>query len=337
MGAGGLDCGARHAVTPLRWGLLLALLVVSVLLGVAGGPVPLAVADVWGALFGMGDATHIAIVHDLRLPRVVLGIIVGAGLAASGTVLQATLRNPLAEPYLLGVSGGAAAGAVLAVVLGVAGAAVVPLAAFAGAALAVVVVLLVARAVSGHADPRILLMAGVVVGAFCTAAIMVALATAPDNTVRSALWWMMGSLGDAQWRPLAWIGGYVAAGFALLVFWARDVDVLALGDDAAASLGLDVERVTRRVFLAASLLAAATVAGAGLIGFVGLIVPAIARALGTANTRQTLVAAALVGGALVVLADLAARTVMRPAELPLGAVTALIGVPFFLWRLRSLR
>lgn len=297
----------------------------------------MALGDVAGALAGRGDATDVAIVQALRLPRVALGLVVGAGLAASGTVLQATLRNPLAEPYLLGVSGGAAMGAVLAVALGVGGAALVPLAAFGGAAAAVVVVLLVARSVSGHADPRVLLMAGVVVGAFCTAAIMVALATAPENTVRGALWWMMGSLGDAQWPTLRWIALYVAAGIGLLVLWARDVDVLALGDDAAASLGLEVERATRRIFLAASLLAAATVAGAGLIGFVGLIVPAIARALGARNTRQSVLAAALAGAALVVLADLAARTVMRPAELPLGAVTALIGVPFFLWRLRGLR
>ena len=180
-------------------------------------------------------------------------------------------------------------------------------------------------------------MAGVVVGAFCTAIIMVALATAPDNTVRSALWWMMGSLGDAQWGPLVWIALYVAIGFGLLVLWARDVDVLALGDEAAASLGLEVERVTRAGVPRGVAAGRGDRGGAGLIGFVGLIVPAIARALGTVNTRQTLVAAGIVGGALVVLADLAARTALRPAELPLGAVTALIGVPFFLWRLRRLR
>lgn len=320
-----------------HWLLLVVVVLVAALLGVSGGAVAMSPGDVLRALLGEGDATQVAIVQNLRLPRVALGLAVGAGLAVSGAALQTTLRNPLAEPYLLGVSGGAAAGAVAAVTLGVASAALLPLAAFAGAVVAVLVVLLVARAVAGHADPRVLLMAGVVVGAFCTALIMVALATAPENTVRGALWWMMGSLGDAQWRGLRWIALYVALGIALLVVWARDVDVLALGEDAAASLGLPVERVTRRIYLAASLLAAATVAGAGLIGFVGLIVPAIGRALGARNTRQALLASALVGAALVVLADLAARTLLRPAELPLGAVTALIGVPFFLWRLRRMR
>jgi iron complex transport system permease protein len=324
-------------MTTRHWLLLAGTLLVAVLVGVAGGAVPMPLGEVWGALFGVGDSTQVAIVRNLRLPRVALGIAVGAGLAVSGTALQATLRNPLAEPYLLGVSGGAAAGAVLAVTLGIASPLLLPLAAFAGAAIAVVIVLLVARAVSGHADPRVLLMAGVVVGAFCTAAIMVALATAPENTVRGALWWMMGSLGDAQWRSVRWVAAYVAFGVLLLVLWARDVDVLALGEDAAASLGLPVEQVTRRIYFAASLLAAATVAGAGLIGFVGLIVPAIARALGARNTREAILASALAGAALVVFADLAARTVLRPAELPLGAVTALIGVPFFLWRLRGMK
>ncbi len=317
------------------WAALLVTLVVAVTLGLAVGAVPLSPAEVWNALAGAGDPATISIVRDLRLPRVALGVIIGAGLASSGTALQSTLRNPLAEPYLLGVSGGAAVGAVGAVTLGITAPFAVPVAAFAGAALAVILVLVVARAAGGRADPRILLMAGVVVGAFCTAAIMVALATAPEGTVRGALWWMMGSLGDAQWEGVRWVAVYVCAGTGLLVWWGRDLDVLALGEEAAASLGLDVERTTRRIYLTASLLAAATVAGAGLIGFVGLVVPAIARALGCRGARATVVASAIAGGALVVGADLVARVAVRPSELPLGAVTALVGVPFFLWRLRA--
>jgi iron complex transport system permease protein len=324
-------------VTARRWIPLLALLALTVTLALAVGSVPIAPLDVWRAVLGDGDITTLAIVRDLRLPRIALGLVVGAGLAASGTVLQATLRNPLAEPYLLGVSGGAAVGAVLTVVLGITSLALLPIAAFLGAAFAVLLVMLVARAAGGRADPRVLVMAGVVVGAFANAAIMVALARAPENTVRGALWWMMGSLGDAQWSGVRWIAIYIALGVALLVAWSRDIDVLALGEDAAASLGLDVERVTRRVYLAASLLAAATVAGAGLIGFVGLVVPAIARAFGARSTRVTVLASAVLGATLVVAADAIARVALRPAELPLGAVTAIIGVPFFLWRLRSVR
>jgi iron complex transport system permease protein len=315
--------------------LLVGVLLIAVLLGLALGSVPLPPMVVLRALVGTGDATTLAIVDGLRVPRVALGVVVGAGLAASGTALQATLRNPLAEPYLLGVSGGAAMGAVLTVVTGFTSPVFLPLAAFVGAAIAVAVVLLVARAAGGRSDPRMLLMAGVVVGAFCTAAIMVMLATAPEGAVRGALWWMMGSLGDARWVGVLSVAMYVAVGIALLLLWGRDLDVLSLGEEAAASLGLDVDVATRRIYLTASLLAAATVAGAGLIGFVGLVVPAIARALGVRGSRATVVAASLIGGALVVVADVVARTVASPAELPLGAVTALVGVPFFLCRLRA--
>jgi iron complex transport system permease protein len=313
-------------VSVVRWALLVALLGITVLLALGIGSVPIAPGEVWHALLGGGDATAVSIVRDLRLPRIALGLAVGAGLAASGTALQATLRNPLAEPYLLGVSGGAAVGAVLTVVLGVTSLALLPLAAFIGATMAVLLVLLVARAAGGRADPRVLVMAGVVVGAFANAAIMVALTRAPENTVRGALWWMMGSLGEAQWGGVRWIALYVAAGIALLIAWAREIDVLALGEEAAASLGLEVERATRRVYLIA-----------GLIGFVGLVVPSIARALGARTTRVTVAASALVGATLVVAADAVARVALRPSELPLGAVTALIGVPFFLWRLKGLR
>lgn len=306
------------------------------MIAVARGAVSVSIAAVLDALRGHGDPTVIAIVRDLRLPRVILGALVGAGLGASGAALQGALRNPLAEPYLLGVSGGAAVGAVIVFALGVASDAMITLAAFGGGIAAVFLALAVARAGgrSARADVRTLLIAGVIVGAFANAAIMIALATAEPNTVRGALWWMMGSAADATWQRVMWLAASILVAGGALVYWAREIDVLALGDDTAASLGVDSEKAGRRAFLLAALLAAATVAAAGLVGFVGLVVPHIARRLGLRAHRPLIVAASLVGATLVVAADLAARTIAAPTELPLGAITALLGVPFFLLQLR---
>jgi iron complex transport system permease protein len=212
----------------------------------------------------------------------------------------------------------------------------ITLAAFGGGIAAVFVALAVAR-VGGRgtrADVRTLLIAGVIVGAFANAAIMVALARAEPDTVRGALWWMMGSAADATWRRVAWLAASIVVAGGALVYWAREIDVLSLGEDTAASLGVDAERAGRRAFLLAALLAAATVSAAGLIGFVGLVVPHIARRMGLRAHRPLIIAAGLIGATLVVAADLAARTVAAPTELPLGAITALLGVPFFLVQLR---
>jgi iron complex transport system permease protein len=265
----------------------------------------------------------------------VLAALVGAGLGAAGAALQGATRNGLAEPYLLGVSGGAAVGAVLAVALHAPPAAV-PVAGFAGALAAIALTLVVARAAGGQGDARVVLMAGVVVGAFANAAIMVALANAQDNVVRGALWWMMGSVSDASWPQVRLAAVYVAIGIVGLLALARAIDVLALGEDTAAGLGVRVARVSFAVYVAAALLAAGTVAAAGLVGFIGLLVPHLVRMAGARTHRAIIGAAALAGGSLVVAADLIARTARPPAELPLGAVTAIIGVPFFLARLRRL-
>lgn len=319
----------------LRWPLFVVALLVAALLAVASGTISLSLRDVWEALLGRGPADARTVVRILRLPRVVLAALVGAGLGISGAALQGAMRNALAEPYLLGVSGGAAVGAVVAVSLGL-GATLLPLAAFAGAVLAVVVAFFVAHAAGSRGDPRILLMAGVVVGAFANALIMLVLGTAPLGIVRDALWWMMGSVAAATWSQAGWLAVYLLVGGGALLLWARHIDVLALGEDEAAALGLDPERTSRTIYAAASLVAAATVAAAGLVGFVGLVVPHIVRTTGITRHRPLLAGSALLGATLVVLADLAARTLRSPAELPLGAVTAVVGVPFFLIQLRRL-
>jgi iron complex transport system permease protein len=253
----------------------------------------------------------------------------------SGGALQGTMRNPLAEPYLLGVSGGAAVGAVTAMAFGIVSPLIITACAFAGAAAATLIVTALARVVGGSGDTRLLLMAGVVVGAFANAAILVALADAPPERLRGALWWMMGSAADASWGTVARCAGALLVFGGVLVWRARDLDVLALGTEPAAALGVDVERASRTMFLIGSWLAAATVAAAGLVGFVGLVVPNLARALGARQHRAMLLLSALYGAVLLVGADLLARTLRAPAELPLGAVTALIGVPFFLSQLRK--
>lgn len=318
-----------------RWVGLAAAFALIAVAAVVFGTLPLGIGNALRALAGQGDATAMFVVRDLRLPRVVLGALIGAGLGISGAALQGVLRNPLAEPYLLGVSGGAAVGAVLAVGAGLAFA-LVPVAAFVGAVAAVIVALFVAHATRSRGDPRVLVMAGVVVGAFANAAIMVLMANSDASTVRNAVWWMMGSAANATWAQTAWLASYVATGGAVLVAMARSLDALALGEDSAAGLGVDVERSARRVYLTASLVAAATVAAAGLVGFVGLVVPHIARRLGAAGHRVLLTSSALIGAALVIAADLVARVALPPAELPLGAVTAVLGVPFFLVTLRRM-
>jgi iron complex transport system permease protein len=286
-------------------------------------------------LRGGNDTVSSMVVRQLRLPRVCLAALVGAGLGMSGAALQGAMRNPLAEPYLLGVSGGAAVGAVVASALGLASA-VLPVAAFAGAIVAVAAAIAMAHAAGARGDSRMLLMAGVVVGAFANAVIMVVLANAEPNIIRNALWWMMGSVSDATWPQIGALLAYLAVGGTVLILLGRQIDILALGEDAAAGLGLNVDAAIRRVFIAASLVAAATVAAAGLIGFVGLVVPHLVRAAGVRRHRPLLAGSALAGATVLVLADLLGRILRPPAELPLGAVTALIGVPFFLAKLRRL-
>lgn len=319
----------------LAWIGGLVLLALAALLGIAYGSVFVPLAGVLDALRGQGDASSVAIVQTLRLPRVALAALVGAGLAMSGGTLQGTLRNTLAEPYLLGVSGGAAVGAVLAMALGVGSPSAITLMAFAGAAFATLLVTALARTAGGAGEPRLMLMAGVIVGAFANAAIMVVLADAPADRVRGAVWWMMGSVADANWMTVARAGASLVVIGGVLLWRARDLDVIALGVEPASALGVDVDRTSRSMFLLGSWLAAATVASAGLIGFVGLVVPNLARAMGATRHRPMLLLSALYGAGLLVVADLLARVLRAPVELPLGAVTALVGVPFFLARLRK--
>lgn len=295
------------------------------------GPVPLSPAEVLRALLGEGGGTPRTIVLDLRLPRAALAGLVGAALSVSGASFQALLRNPLAEPYILGVSGGAAVGAVAAVVLGwaAAGPWALPGAAFLGALLAIGLVLRIAVRTGYALDTRVLLLAGVVLGAFFNALIFLLLTFAEARTFRSAVFWMMGSLSGADWASVGALAAYLVPGALLLLGLARALNLLAVGEETALYLGTRVGRVKLAVYAAASLLVAAAVAVSGAIGFVGLIVPHAVRLAWGSDHRFLLPASFLLGAAFLILADTAARTAAAPAEIPVGVVTALVGVPLF--------
>ena len=307
----------------------LLLLALCLALGVAIGGVPLSFPDLWS---GQGQGGETArLLASLRFPRVALAAIVGGCLALAGAALQALLKNPLADPFLLGTSGGAATGAALAALAGLSPL-LSPAAAFAGAVLASFGVAALARR-RGRLDLQRLLLAGLIANAFFSALLLLVFSVASGEAARTMLFWMMGSLSDATTGKAAALLPYAAAAGAVLLLSASRLNLFAVGEENAAALGVDTERSKRIVFLAASLLTGAAVAFAGVIGFVGLLVPHAARAVAGNDQRVLLPVSALCGAALLVAADALARTAFAPAELPIGAVTAAIGAPLFAWLL----
>lgn len=323
---------SRRLLTLLLLGATLA----AVLLGVRFGSVNVSNRDLIAVLQGGGSGPSREILLSLRVPRVLLGLFVGGGLAVSGAVLQALLRNPLAEPFILGISGGAGAGAVIVLALGVVSAStgILPLAAFSGALIALLLVFGVASATGQALDVRVLLLAGVVVGSFFTAVIALVLSLAEARAMRDAVLWMMGSLAGASWRDVGIVAAYTFPSVAVLWGLTRPLNALAVGEDTAAYLGTDVEKVKRVGYGLASLVTAAGVAVVGVIGFVGLVVPHAIRLLVGSDQRTLLPLSFLAGGVFLVLSDLVARLALAPTEIPIGVITAFLGVPLFLVLLR---
>jgi iron complex transport system permease protein len=315
--------------------ILVVAAVLTVFLGVRFGGVHLSTSEFLSAFFGSGVESHRDILH-LRLPRVLLGLLVGGGLALSGAVFQALLRNPLAEPFILGISGGSAAGAVLVIALGLtaAGSLVLPAAAFAGALVAILLVFGVAASADRRLDVRVLLLAGVVVGSFFTAIIAFILSLSEARVVRSAIIWMMGSLANTDWGDVAVVAAYTLPSALILISLSRALNLMAVGEETASYLGTNVERVKKIAYGLASLMTAAGVAFAGIIGFVGLIIPHTLRLLIGSDQRTLLPLSFLAGGVFLTLADLMARVLRAPEEIPIGVITALVGVPIFLVLLR---
>jgi len=309
-----------------------ALLAASVVGATLIGPVR---ASLWAALAPGGAAgADYAIFFRTRLPRVLLGAVVGGSLATAGATLQGLLGNPLADPHLLGISGGAATAGVLALVAGADPLSpLVPLAAFAGALGAIVLVSLGSRA-GGRTTPHALILVGVVFNAVTAALLMLIQALVTYTQAQGVLFWILGSLTTQSYALVAGVGAYALVGLAWLFLHAQDLNLLAAGEEGALQLGVEVERARRASFVASSLLVGAAVSVSGMIGFVGLIVPHLLRLVVGADHRLLLPASFLGGAVFLVWADALARTALGAAELPVGVVTALTGGPFFVYLLR---
>jgi iron complex transport system permease protein len=303
---------------------LVVLAVIAFVLAVVLGPAGVPLRELWQS----------PVFWELRVPRALLAFLVGGGLGAAGAALQALVRNPLADPYLLGLSGGAGLGAVAAIALGLEGAWALPLAAFAGALGAMLLVYRLGLVGGAELDPRVLVLAGVAVGAFAAAISTAVVSLSEATQLRNAFLWLWGGLSTASWDTVRVMALYVPLPLIVLAAAARPLDLLALGEESASYLGADVDRLKRRVYIAASLLTAAAVAVSGVIGFVGLIVPHMGRLIWGHRHRTLLPVSFLGGGTLLALADTLARTAVAPRELPVGIVTALVGVPVFAVLLR---
>ncbi|WP_314676063.1 iron chelate uptake ABC transporter family permease subunit [uncultured Rhodococcus sp.] len=329
----------------LLWVIGVVTLAGSAAVAITLGPAGLSVGEVASIVVGhlggtAADVTPIrdGIVWDLRLPRTLLAALCGAGLGLCGAIMQSLLRNPLADPFVLGISSGASTGAVLIVILGV-GSGVIGLSsgAFIGAVISFALVLLLAHAAGGTPD-RVILAGVAATQLFSALTSFIVITSADPEQTRGVMFWLLGSLGGADWLDVALCAAVVAVGLVVCLTHSRALDAFAFGEDAASSLGVNVWRVRVTLLLATALMTAVIVSVAGAIGFVGLVLPHAARALVGSNHRRLLPASALIGSIFLVWVDAVARTAIAPQELPAGVVTALVGVPAFaviLWRRKA--
>jgi iron complex transport system permease protein len=319
--------------------LLLGAILVSLSLGAANvGPGQVLRVLMQGATYpGFPTGPEGLIILSVRLPRILLAGLVGAALAVAGCSFQALLRNPLADPYILGVSSGSALGAVSAILAGLSTASFgMPLASFSGAIVTVMLVFHVGRVGRGlHTNT--LLLAGVIISAFFSAIIMFLISVAQNEDLSKIVFWLMGDFSFANYRFILIILPYVLGGIGVLYSYARGFNLMVMGEETAIQLGIDVERLKKVAYVFASLITAAAVSVCGLIGFVGLIIPHAVRMLFGPDHRLLIPASALVGASFLICSDTIARTIAAPTELPVGAVTATFGAPFFIYLLKRRR
>ncbi|GAB2779527.1 FecCD family ABC transporter permease [Streptomyces daliensis] len=342
---GPIPGAARRLPVPPLVAALCCVLLLSLLCAVAlgasgigwGHSVRLLHAGLTGGALGADERSAYTVVWDLRLPRALLAAVVGAGLASVGVAVQALVRNALADPFVLGISSGAAVGANAVLLFGALGALgiwALSVSAFVSALAAMALVYAVARTAQGLTPLRLVLTGTAMYYGFSALTTLMVFAAERGEAARSAMMWLLGSLGGASWASLPIATGAVAAGLAYLLLSARRLNALAMGDETAAALGVDAGRLRRELFLLAAAVTGAVVAVSGAIGFVGLMVPHAVRVLVGADHRRVLAVAPLAGAVLLVWVDVLSRIVLAPVELPVGVLTAVIGVPCFLLLMR---
>lgn len=335
--------------------VLLGLLVVSVILGIGLGPVSISFSDVYRVMFhrlsgiftgqtapleSIRESTQ-NIVWFLRAPRVLLGALIGAALTLSGVGMQAFTKNPLAEPYVLGISSGASLGAVLAMLLGVSvpvlGKLSVSMGAFVGALVSIMLVYLLAKS-RGSVTPIRLILVGVAVSAMFQAFTNYIVYTAPDDAaVREATFWMLGGLGSAEWEDLPLLLCLVPPAFLLMLALSKSLNAMMMGDSSAITLGVNLNVVRNLLIVVTAFLTASSVAVSGCIGFVGLVIPHLIRSVVGPDHRKLIPISTLTGAIFLIWVDVGARMIKPPAELPIGILTAFLGAPLFLWMIRVRR
>jgi iron complex transport system permease protein len=315
--------------------LLLLFSAVAIAVGSERIPVETILRIVWSDVFGGSvEATpeQIVIISDIRLPRVLMAILVGGALSVAGASYQALLRNPLADPYILGVSTGAALGAIAATVFAESVPVGRPVAAFIGAVLAIMTVYFLGQGRQRASTER-LILAGVITNTFLSSVVIFLLTAASGSRLRSVFSWLIGDL-NGEMRLLPIVAVFIMAGIAIIYVNARSLNLMMTGEDEARALGVEVERVKVIVYLASSLITGAAVAASGVIGFVGLVIPHAIRLAGGSDNRIVVPASALVGAVFLLLADTVARTIIAPRELHIGVITAVVGAPIFVYLLR---
>ena len=314
-------------------GTLFVVTIAVALFSLTIGSVEISVSQIFSILSGSGENSMFEkIILEIRFPRILMAVAVGGGLSVAGAVFQAILMNPLAEPYILGISSGGSFGAVLSFVLGLSffGTQIF---AFAGALIVVFIVFLLGRRF-GEIEPGVLLLSGVMVGAFFGAGILI-MTTMLDTSLRTAIFWLIGSLSFAETKNLYFVLPVTLIATVILVLNSYKYNVLALGSDGAKQLRINTNRVKNIAYVLASLLVGSVVSISGIIGFVGLIIPHVSRMLFGQDYRIIIPSSFFLGASFLILADTLARNIMSPAELPVGAVTAIIGAPVFIYLLKK--